>query len=219
MRVSWAPVILTTQNSEGHVELFAFDEAYVQRLRSGDSQTERHFVAYFSELIHIKLRARYLGSEVVEELRQETFARVLAALRTEGGIRQPERLGAFVNSVCNNVLLEFYRSSSRSQPFEEASSQVADKTLDIEGLFSSRQTMEHVRRILSELPEKDRRLLDAIFLKERAKDDVCRDFGVDREYLRVLLHRAKGRFRTHYEREQVPRKQKVTAGTKRGGWR
>ena len=27
--------------------------------------------------------------------------------------QHPERLGAFVNSVCNNVLLEYYRSSTR----------------------------------------------------------------------------------------------------------
>jgi RNA polymerase sigma-70 factor (ECF subfamily) len=37
-----------------------------------------------------------------------------------------------------------------------------------------------------------------VFLEERDKDEVCRDFGVDRNYLRVLLHRAKQTFKYHY---------------------
>jgi RNA polymerase sigma-70 factor (ECF subfamily) len=34
-----------------------------------------------------------------------------------------------------------------------------------------------------------------IFIEERDKDDVCRELGIDRDYLRVLLHRAKMRCR------------------------
>ena len=87
----------------------AFDAPYVERLRSGDFRTQEHFVAYFSELIQLKLRARLRSPQAIEDVRQETFVRVFAALRSPGGIRQPERLGAFVNSICNNVLLEHYR--------------------------------------------------------------------------------------------------------------
>ena len=41
----------------------------------------------------------------------------------------------------------------------------------------------------------DRQILRLIFLEERDKDEVCRIFQVNRNYLRVLLHRAKNRFR------------------------
>ena len=47
------------------------------------------------------------------------FCPSLLALRSEGRVRHPERLGAFVNSVCNNVLLEHYRSSSRENLIED----------------------------------------------------------------------------------------------------
>jgi RNA polymerase sigma-70 factor (ECF subfamily) len=40
--------------------------------------------------------------------------------------------------------------------------------------------------------------LREIFLEEKDKDEVCRDFGVDRDYLRVLLHRAKQSFKSLY---------------------
>jgi RNA polymerase sigma-70 factor, ECF subfamily len=176
-----------------------FDEAYVERLREGDFRTQEHFVAYFSELIQLKLRSRLHSPQAIEDVRQETFARVFAALRKEGRIRQPERLGAFVNSLCNNVLLEHYRASQRDTSLEDEEDQdFPAKDADIFGTVAAKQMGEKVREILEELPERDRRLLREIFIEERDKDDVCRDFGVDRDYLRVLLYRAKQSFKSLY---------------------
>jgi RNA polymerase sigma-70 factor, ECF subfamily len=183
------------------VELFAFDQAYVQRLRDGDPRTVQHFVTYFGEFLQIKLRARMMASEVIDDLRQETFVRVLKKLREEGAIRQPESLGAYVNSICNNVLKEFFRSSSRSQPLEDDHLEIPDKLIDLEGMLVSKQSKEHVRSILKDLPDRDRYFLQAIFLEEKEKDEVCREYGVDREYLRVILHRAKERFKVLYKKD------------------
>ncbi len=182
------------------MDFFAFDKAYVERLRDGDPPTEHHFVAYFEHLLRIKLRARMLTNDKVEDLRQETFIRVIAALRREGGVRQPERFGAFVNSICNNVLLEYYRSSGRNQPMENSHLEIPDKILDLEGMLVAKQSCERVRRILDGMPRRDRDLLRAIFLEEKEKDTVCREFGVDRDYLRVLLYRAKDKFKVLYEK-------------------
>jgi RNA polymerase sigma-70 factor (ECF subfamily) len=195
--------ILLSQEFEASVEFFTFDKAYVERLRDGDPSTEHHFVAYFEQLLRIKLRARTLTSDKVEDLRQETFIRVIAALRREGGVRQPERFGAFVNSICNNVLLEHYRSSAKNQPMEDSHMDIPDKVLDLEGMLVTKESAEHVRKILDGMSRRDRDLLRAIFLEEKEKDAVCREFGVDRDYLRVLLHRAKDKFKILYEKGQM----------------
>ena len=193
----------------------AFDAPYVERLRSGDFRTQEHFVAYFSELIQLKLRARLRSPQAIDDVRQETFVRVFAALRSPGGIRQPERLGAFVNSICNNVLLEHYRSSSRSDSLDdEPQNELPDPVMDVLGAVAAKQMEEKVREILDEMPERDRRILREVFLEERDKDDVCRDFGVDRDYLRVLLHRAKQSFKSLYLKNIERRPPGVTAAGK-----
>lgn len=184
------------------MEFFTFDGAYVERLRSGDYSTEQHFVAYFDQLLSIKLRSRTLASDKVEDLRQETYIRVIAAVRKDG-VRQPERFGAFVNSICNNVLLEYYRSSARNQPLEDTHMDIPDKVLDLEGMLVTKESAERVRRILDGMPKRDRELLRAIFLEDKEKDAVCIELGVDREYLRVLVHRAKDKFRALYEKGQI----------------
>src|SRR5215813_9940863 len=118
----------------------AFDSSYVDRLRAGDFRTQDHFVEYFSELIKLKLRARLRSPQAIEDVRQETFARVFAALRSPAGIRQPERLGAFVNSICNNVLLEQYRASSRASSIEDEPTQdLPDPGCDVLGAVAAKQ--------------------------------------------------------------------------------
>ncbi|MGB0014649.1 MAG: sigma-70 family RNA polymerase sigma factor [Candidatus Sulfotelmatobacter sp.] len=182
------------------MQFHAFDRHYLEQLASGDFRTQEHFVSYFSELIRLKLSKRLHSHSEVEDARQETFARVFSALRKPDGIREPERLGAYVNSVCNNVLLEYYRSSSQEVPSddEEAEANIPDPAMSVVDLIANRQIQRNVREILDQLQEKDRRLIKEIFLEERDKDEVCRDLGVDREYLRVLLHRAKKSFKSIY---------------------
>jgi len=197
------------------LEFQSFDESYVERLRAGDFRAQEHFVAYFSELIQLKLRSRLRSPQAIEDVRQETFARVFTALRQEGKIRNPERLGAFVNSICNNVLRESYRASSRDSSLEdEEENDLPAASIDIFGAVAAKQMGEKVRAILEELSEKDRRLLREVFLEERDKDDVCRDFGVDRDYLRVLLHRAKQSFKTMYLNNIASRPPGVAAAGK-----
>ena len=199
------------------MELFSFDGAYVRRLREGDPSTEMHFVAYFSQLLGIKLRARYLATDVIEDLRQETFIRSLREIRTENGIRHPERLGAFVNSVCNNVLREHYRASSRTQPVEDSHLEASGKILNIDILLITEQNRQQVRKVLATLPTRDQALLRAMFFEEKEKDEICNEFGVDRDYLRVLFLRAKDRFRRALEQDQPHRKQSTSGESSGGG--
>jgi RNA polymerase sigma-70 factor, ECF subfamily len=185
---------------EPGLEFFAFDASYVEKLRSGDAYIEGHFVTYFSELIRLKLRSRLNSKEAMEDVRQETFMRVLALLRGDGGLRQPDRLGPFVNSVCNHVLLEHYRSQKRMEATidDETEATVAGREPSALSLLEAKDTERVVRQILNELTERDRRLLQAVLLEERDKDEVCAEFGISREYLRVLLHRAKQSFKSFY---------------------
>jgi RNA polymerase sigma-70 factor, ECF subfamily len=188
------------------VQRQSFDADYVQRLINSDSATEQAFVAYFSELLSIKLRSRLRSPELIQDVTQETFLRVLKTLR-QSGIENPGALGAFVNSVCNNVLFETYRANTRSgDPLEERASEdpAADTTMVEE------EERTQIRSVLSELPEKDRKILRWLFFEERDKSEVCRVLQVDREYLRVLVHRAKQRFRTDYLRRVATKVNRAT---------
>lgn len=180
------------------VELFSFDEAYLRRLAACELGTETHFVRYFTALMKIKLRNRMLHAPEIEDIVNETFTRALTAIK-KGEIRQPERLGAYVNSVCNNVLAETYRDGSRNRHVDVDCVEVTDPQCDIEELVYQQERQISVHNVLRKLPCKDRAILCAHFLQEKDKDEICRMFDVDRDYLRVLLHRAKVAFKVHFK--------------------
>ena len=117
--------------------------------------------------------------------------------------REPDRFGAFVNSICNNVLMENYRSSGKNQQMDDSHLELPDKVLDLEGMLVTKQSAKHVRGILDEMPKRDRDLLRAIYFEEKEKDAVCRELGVNRDYLRVLVLRAKDKFKVLYEKSQI----------------
>jgi RNA polymerase sigma-70 factor (ECF subfamily) len=191
------------------VEFYSFDAAYLERLAAGDPEVERHFSEYFSELILIKLRARQYTRTIIDDVRQETFLRVLQALRRKG-IREPERIGAFVNSVCNNVVLEFGRSGAKLTYTDEGAPEMADDRADSEQELVTREQAAQVRSVLSQMSAKNRQLLSAVFLEERPNEEVCRQFKVDQNYLRVLLFRARAQFRQTMDKRKTATARKTS---------
>lgn len=176
-----------------------FNEDYVRRLADGDAAAGEHFAAYFGSVIYLKLRVRLRSVHLIEDIRQETLARVLFKLRSGEGVKSPERFGAFVNGVCNNVIHEFQRSDERDEPWDEHSAEEpVDATIDLDAELVNADLQREINRILAGLPERDRAILKALYLDEVDKTEICRRFQVNARYLRVLLHRAKSQYRKAY---------------------
>ena len=181
-----------------HLPRYEFDSAYVQRLIAEDPDTEQHFTRYFGELLSLKLGARLRTRTQIEDAKQETFVRVLTTLKRKGGLESAASLGAFVNSVCNNVLFELYRLGGRTEALPEDVDPPDERHADAESMVLAGEDRQRVRRALEALAPKERELLNWLFFEERDKDRICRDLNVDRGYLRVLLHRAKAKFKAQY---------------------
>ena len=176
-----------------------FDRDYIDKLAQGDPETEEHFTRYFGNLLSIKLRSRLRSPSAVEDVKQEVFLRVLATVRQKKSLDSPGGFGAFVNSVCNHVLFETYRAHSRVAAFDDdAAPDIPDTAVDSETSVVATEERAHVREVLATLPDKEKDLLRWLFFDECDKDEICRRLNVDRNYLRVLLHRAKQRFRIEY---------------------
>jgi RNA polymerase sigma-70 factor (ECF subfamily) len=189
--LTWQPFIHAPQIAW---KFHSFDQDYLRRLASGDPPVEDHFSSYFGDLLLLKLRSRIRSRQLIEDIRQETLLRVLRTVRT-AGIKQPERFGAFVCGVCSNVTMELLRGERRHEG-SESTFEPADGRVDLEAPLVNQQRRRQVDRILGELPKKDSALLRMFFLEERDKSEICKRFKVREDYLRVLLHRAKVRFRS-----------------------
>lgn len=180
------------------LEFTVFDEEYVARLASGDPETEAHFGIYFGRFLSLKLRARRLSVEMSDDIRQETLYRVLKTLRQGKGVQDPTRFGAFVNAVCNNVLLEFLHKISRDSALGDDVPEVEDSAMPADETLITAERSKAVAAILKDMSGKDREILRMVFFEDVARDEICRRLHTDAGYVRVLLHRAKARFQAAF---------------------
>jgi RNA polymerase sigma factor (sigma-70 family) len=88
------------------------------------------------------------------------------------------------------VIQEDHRDKLKNQTPEEHQADPPDKLLDIENLTINAELMSSVRQHILDLPRREQDVLRMVFFEEKEKDEVCNALKVDRDYLRVLLHRA-----------------------------
>ena len=186
--------------SRAAVEPYPFDEEYLARLRARDRDTESHFVEYFHSLLRAKLRGDGYAESASGDIRQETLYRVLKAVY-ENRIQNAKSLRSFVYGVCERVEWEYDRGEWRNwhDDYEEFP-EISDDRNPADGPARLAEMRKTVQWVLDKLPEKDRKILIAVFLEERDKDEICREFEVDRGYLRVLVHRALGTAKKYFSR-------------------
>jgi len=168
-----------------------FDESYLEALQKRDVDAQNRFVAQFSRPVLIKLRARLRSPELVQDAFQETFLRILSYFGSGKTLDRAGSLPGFVHSMCNNVALEMLRAHTRHDQIPENHPEPATIEPNPERQLVTGERKDFVRTLLNKLSTRDRQLLKRVFLDEEDKDAVCREFQVDRAYLRVLLFRAR----------------------------
>lgn len=188
--------------TSNYVTSISFDNDYLHRLSHGDPLVEAHFAKYFGDLLYIKLRLRIHSRALIEDIRQETLFRVWKAA-CQNAIHQPNLLGAYVNGVCHHVLQEHCRAERAHESTDDPQYEPFDLSVDLDSSLLHAQRKRIIERIMDDLTERDRRLLEDFFLNERDKAEICKEFAVDGDYLRVLVHRAKGRFKELYLRRAM----------------
>jgi RNA polymerase sigma-70 factor (ECF subfamily) len=172
------------------VELYPFDQEYLACLRARDAATERHFVDYFSKLLKAKLRSDGYSESPLNDILQETLYRVLKAVY-EDRIQNPSSLRSFVYGVCERVEWEYDRGEWRLwQNDNEEFPEIPDDRNPAAGPARQAEVRQTVGWVLDKLADKDRKILVALFMDEKEREEVCEEFGITRDNLRVLLHRA-----------------------------
>jgi RNA polymerase sigma-70 factor (ECF subfamily) len=154
------------------------------------------------ERLRLKLRYKVLyhvghNCADVDDLVQESLARFFRAEQRQQ-IRNTDEFGAFLNGVCRNVILE-YRRRIKREPTIDPDIPIPDAGVrpDAE-IFEMRDAIDNG---LKELAERDRVILRSLYLEGKEKDEICREWGMSDAQFRVVLFRAKERFRRVYSPE------------------
>jgi RNA polymerase sigma-70 factor, ECF subfamily len=140
--------------------------------------------------------ARELGFACpdIEDVVQESIQRYFVAQKG-GQIRTPEAAGGFLNGICRNVIAEYRRRIFRDLPMPENPPEPAAKTIAPTDLFV---LQDAIREAMDQLLPRDRRVLQYFYLDERPVPQILELTGLTEANFRVVLCRAKERFRRIY---------------------
>jgi RNA polymerase sigma-70 factor, ECF subfamily len=131
----------------------------------------------------------------VDDIVQETLARFLVATRDERIQNPIAAEGAFLNGICRNVISEYRRRNLRDEPMPEIMPEPPSRSIADTDLFELRQA---IAQGLGQMSERDRGVLRGFYLEEKSKEEILRQTGLSDDNFRVVLCRAKERFRAIY---------------------
>jgi RNA polymerase sigma-70 factor (ECF subfamily) len=175
------------------MDFYTFDDEYVRRLREGHRETVEHYFNYFNFFLRQRLHGRVPFDDIADVI-QTVHVRVLIYLGSDKEIRDAQSFGAFVFGFADNIVRERRRDHS-TEPLEDIHAGDADQLRNL--LMKERKAGVHRR--LASLEPRDAAILRAVFIDERDKDKICKEFDISRNYLRVLVYRALEKFRDKFD--------------------
>lgn len=134
--------------SKAGEETFSFDKAFIERMRTqyGDALPELLLPRLREKLRRNEAFAAVFSPDKIQDFAHDVFRKFAEALRRKGRTDQPERFGAFADSVCNDVLLDYYRSSAETYSSDSYVNSEGEGFQVMGDLHLTRKQLEDLRR-------------------------------------------------------------------------
>jgi len=174
------------------------DRDLVSGVERGDKLAESALYEKYSDRLYFLALSELHSREDAEDVRAETFMRVLLALR-QGKLRKPDSLSSFIVGIALNVV----RESRRRRLGTES---LTDNELDVAGdaspedVFLDKEVSRSLEETVKQLKPREREFLRMYYYEELPKEEIARVLDVKEERLRLIKSRALKRFREIYEK-------------------
>jgi RNA polymerase sigma factor (sigma-70 family) len=174
------------------------DLTLVEAIRGGLSEAETALYEKYSARVFYLALSELRSRENAEDVRAETFLRVLQAIRQER-LRSPEALASFILNTARNVIREQFRQERRT---EQIDTDAIDKkgTYAEEPAFLDADVKNAIERVVQRLKPREQAFLRMYYYEEKSKAEIARELGIKEERLRLIKSRALKSFREHYDR-------------------
>ena len=176
------------------VDVTASDAELVELARAGDGAAFGQLFGRHDTRVVAVCRQRLRSASDVDDAVQESFARALANLHQ---LRDPASFGPWVRSIAVRACMDQHRAARRVVALDaEGQSEVEDLEPRPDEVAESTERQESIRESLRELGARDRHALWMRHVREAPVSVVASELGMTEGSTRVMLARARQRFRT-----------------------
>ena len=170
----------------------------VIRIRQGDSAAETALYEKYSARVYFTALSETHSKDDAEDIRAETFLRVIQALRQDK-LRVADSLPSFIVGFTLNVIREFVRQKYRADSLEDYEYDIAsDGSLDT--AFLDAETSRALEEAARQLKPREQQFLRMYYYEELPKEEIARRLGIKEDRLRLIKSRALQSFREIYKK-------------------
>lgn len=166
------------------------DAALVAAVQEGDTQALSVLYRRYVELVFRYVRRRVPTTELAEDVTSETFLAIVTGLRT---FRGSSSFRTWMFQIARRRIADHWR---RHYELPECA---IDLVLDLIGAphadhepdpdVSMRSNID-LKRVLAELSERDRRVLECRFFKQKSVRETAEELSLSEGNVKVIQHRA-----------------------------
>src|SRR5687767_413229 len=177
------------------------DRELASSVEQGDQFAESALYEKYSDRLYFLALSELHSREEAEDVRTETFTRVLLALR-QGKLRKPDSLSSFIVGIALNVIREFRRQRSGTDPLGEHELKLVGEASP-EKAFLDQEVSRAIDEAAKQLKPREREFLRMYYYDELPKQEIARVLGIKQERLRLIKSRALQKFREIYQKLQT----------------
>jgi len=174
------------------------DSDLVFSVAQGDKLAEGALYEKYSDRLYFLALSELHSREDAEDVRAETFIRVLLALR-QGKLRKPDSLSSFIVGIALNVIRESRRQKFGGEPLADSEHEFAYEASP-EEVFLDREVSSSLEQAANQLKPREREFLRMYYYEELPKEEIARILGIKEERLRLIKSRALQSFREIYKK-------------------
>jgi RNA polymerase sigma factor (sigma-70 family) len=169
----------------------------VAKIQGGQTEAEAELYDKYSARVYYLALRQTRSPEDAEDVRAETFFRVLQAIRGNH-LRSASSVAAFILGTTRNVLHEFTR---RCQAENTDQSRIPEAGVPShEHLFLDADVRRAIEQTIDRLKPRERELLRLYYFDELPRGEIARRTGIAEERVRLVKSRALKHFREIYAR-------------------
>ncbi len=174
------------------------NQELVTRIRQGEADAEAALYDKFSARVYFTALSETHSKEDAEDIRAETFLRVIQALR-QGKLRTADSLPSFIVGITLNVIREHIRQKYRADSLEDYEYDVAGGD-SLEQAFLDAETSRALQEVARQLKPREQQFLRMYYYEELTKEEIARKLGINQERVRLIKSRALQSFRELYKK-------------------
>ncbi len=174
------------------------DADLVRKISDGETLAEEFLYEKFSSRIYFLALSELHSKDDAEDVRAETFLRVIQALRA-GKLRSADSLPSFIVGFALNVIREHIRHKYRADSLEDYEHEIASDG-SMEQVFLDAETGQALRQAAKQLKPREQQFLRMYYYEELSKEEISRKLGIKEERLRLIKSRTLQSFREIYKK-------------------